>query len=87
MTTTAYVCGLSRTVVDASAGQHRSGPLVTTAPKLLHTQVAEWAGHSVAVLHQIYVKVRDGQEASARGHPVTAERILAAPLVPHRDPP
>lgn len=30
------------------------------------TQVAEWAGHSVAVLHQIYAKVIAGQEASAR---------------------
>jgi integrase len=29
------------------------------------TQVAEWAGHSVAVLHQIYAKVIAGQEASA----------------------
>jgi integrase len=30
------------------------------------TQVAEWAGHSVAVLHQIYAKVVAGQEDSAR---------------------
>jgi integrase len=30
------------------------------------TQVAEWAGHSVAVLHQIYAKVIAGQEATAR---------------------
>jgi integrase len=29
-------------------------------------QVAEWAGHSVAVLHQICAKVLAGQEASAR---------------------
>jgi integrase len=29
------------------------------------TQVAEWAGHSVTVLHQIYAKVIAGQEASA----------------------
>jgi integrase len=29
------------------------------------TQVAEWAGHSVMVLHQIYAKVIAGQEASA----------------------
>ncbi|WP_433868443.1 tyrosine-type recombinase/integrase, partial [Saccharopolyspora sp. CA-218241] len=36
------------------------------------TQVAEWAGHSVAVLHQIYAKVLVGQEASAR------QRIEAA---------
>jgi integrase len=36
------------------------------------TQVAEWAGHSVAVLHQIYAKVIAGQEASAR------QRIEAA---------
>lgn len=28
--------------------------------------MAEWAGHSVAVLHQIYAKVLTGQEASAR---------------------
>jgi len=26
------------------------------------TQVAEWAGHSVAVLHAIYAKCLDGQE-------------------------
>lgn len=30
------------------------------------TQVAEWAGHSVAVLHQIYAKVIAGQEAVSR---------------------
>ncbi|GAB3571423.1 hypothetical protein GCM10027445_26790 [Amycolatopsis endophytica] len=30
------------------------------------TQVAEWAGHSVAVLHRIYAKIVAGQEASAR---------------------
>lgn len=30
------------------------------------TQVAEWAGHSVAVLHQIYAKVIAGQEDTAR---------------------
>lgn len=30
------------------------------------TQVAEWAGHSVAVLHQVYAKVLAGQEESAR---------------------
>ncbi len=30
------------------------------------TQVAEWAGHSVAVLHQIYAKVIAGQEAASR---------------------
>lgn len=30
------------------------------------TQVAEWAGHSVAVLHQVYAKVLAGQESSAR---------------------
>ncbi len=30
------------------------------------TQVAEWAGHSVAVLHQIYAKVLTGQEHSTR---------------------
>lgn len=29
------------------------------------TQVAEWAGHSVAVLHQIYAKVIAGQESAA----------------------
>jgi integrase len=29
------------------------------------TQVAEWAGHSVAVLHQIYAKVIAGQQSSA----------------------
>lgn len=30
------------------------------------TQIAEWAGHSVAVLHQIYAKVVAGMEDSAR---------------------
>ncbi|HVV10560.1 tyrosine-type recombinase/integrase [Amycolatopsis sp.] len=30
------------------------------------TQVAEWAGHSVDVLHRIYAKILAGQEASAR---------------------
>lgn len=30
------------------------------------TQVAEWAGHSVAVLHQTYAKVIAGQEDAAR---------------------
>jgi len=29
------------------------------------TQIAEWAGHSVAVLHQIYAKVIAGQESTA----------------------
>jgi hypothetical protein len=38
VTTTAYAGGLSRTLVDASAGQHRSGPLVTAVPELLHTE-------------------------------------------------
>jgi integrase len=36
------------------------------------TQVAEWAGHSVGVLHQIYAKCIAGQEEAAR------ERIAAA---------
>jgi hypothetical protein len=36
------------------------------------TQVAEWAGHSVGVLHQIYAKVIVGQEDAAR------KRIAAA---------
>ena len=36
------------------------------------TQVAEWAGHSVAVLHQIYAKCIVGQEDAAR------RRIAAA---------
>ncbi len=36
------------------------------------TQVAEWAGHSVAVLHQIYAKCLVGQEEAAR------KRIAAA---------
>jgi integrase len=36
------------------------------------TQVSEWAGHSVAVLHQIYAKVIVGQEEAAR------QRIAAA---------
>ena len=40
------------------------------------TQVAEWAGHSVAVLHRIYAKVLAGQEASARER---IERALAQP--------
>jgi integrase len=30
------------------------------------TQVAEWAGHSVGVLHQIYAKCIVGQEDAAR---------------------
>ncbi|NMH98603.1 hypothetical protein [Pseudonocardia acidicola] len=30
------------------------------------TQVAEWAGHSVGVLHQIYAKCVVGQEDAAR---------------------
>jgi integrase len=29
------------------------------------TQVAEWAGHSVAVLHTVYAKCLDGQEDAA----------------------
>jgi integrase len=29
------------------------------------TQVAQWAGHSVAVLLQVYAKCLDGQEAAA----------------------
>ncbi|HET6259868.1 MAG TPA: hypothetical protein VFE39_14600 [Pseudonocardia sp.] len=36
------------------------------------TQVAEWAGHSVGVLHQIYAKCIVGQEDAAR------KRITAA---------
>lgn len=36
------------------------------------TQVAEWAGHSVGVLHQIYAKCIVGQEESSR------QRIAAA---------
>jgi hypothetical protein len=32
------VGGLSRTLVDASAGQHRSSPPVTAVPELLHTE-------------------------------------------------
>jgi hypothetical protein len=36
------------------------------------TQVAEWAGHSVGVLHQIYAKCIVGQEKAAK------ERIAAA---------
>ncbi|WP_236793224.1 tyrosine-type recombinase/integrase [Amycolatopsis sp. GM8] len=40
------------------------------------TQVAEWAGHSVAVLHRIYAKVLAGQEASARER---IERVLELP--------
>ncbi|WP_407645494.1 hypothetical protein [Amycolatopsis alkalitolerans] len=40
------------------------------------TQVAEWAGHSVAVLHRIYAKVLAGQAASAR------QRIEAALELP-----
>ena len=35
-------------------------------------QVAEWAGHSVGVLHQIYAKCIVGQEEAAR------KRIAAA---------
>lgn len=36
------------------------------------TQSATWAGHSVAVLHQVYAKVLAGQETHAR------ERLAAA---------
>jgi integrase len=30
------------------------------------TTVAEWAGHSVEILHKIYAKCLDGQAASVR---------------------
>ncbi|OQO91958.1 integrase [Saccharomonospora piscinae] len=40
------------------------------------TQVAEWAGHSVAVLHQIYAKVIAGQEDAARER---IDRVLGLP--------
>lgn len=36
------------------------------------TQVAEWAGHSVEVLHKVYAKCLDGQDRQAR------ERMAAA---------
>jgi integrase len=39
-------------------------------------QIAEWVGHSVAVLHRIYAKVLAGQEASARER---IERALRLP--------
>jgi hypothetical protein len=29
-------------------------------------QVAEWAGHSVEVLHRVYAKCIDGQDGAAR---------------------
>lgn len=54
------------------------------------TQVAEWAGHSVAVLHQIYAKVLAGQEASARDRIERALGLraedtgLAGPQIDHR---
>jgi hypothetical protein len=38
VTTTTYVGRLSRTLMDASAGQHPSGPPVTAAPESLHTE-------------------------------------------------
>lgn len=44
------------------------------------TQIAEWAGHSVAVLHQIYAKVIAGMEDSAR------ERIGKALGLTDEDP-
>jgi integrase len=46
------------------------------------TQVAEWAGHSVAVLHQIYAKVLAGQEASARERIEQALGLRADGLLP-----
>jgi integrase len=46
------------------------------------TQVAEWAGHSVAVLHQIYAKVLAGQEASARERIERALGLWADDLLP-----
>jgi integrase len=36
------------------------------------TTVAEWAGHSVEVLHKIYAKCLDGETASVR------QRVQAA---------
>jgi integrase len=39
-------------------------------------QIAEWVGHSVAVLHRIYAKILAGQEASARER---IERALTLP--------
>lgn len=30
------------------------------------TQVAEWAGHSVNVLHRVYAKCLDGQDEAAK---------------------
>lgn len=56
------------------------------------TQVAEWAGHSVAVLHQIYAKVIAGQESSARrrielalGLDPGAQAVEAGPQIDHRE--
>lgn len=59
------------------------------------TQVAEWAGHSVAVLLQIYAKCIDGQEELARTRiaaaldpqpvPSTHRRPRAAVVVDPRD--
>lgn len=46
------------------------------------TQVAEWAGHSVAVLHQIYAKVLAGQEPSARERIERALGLWADDLLP-----
>ena len=43
-------------------GRERSGWLAAGVPS---TQCAEWAGHSVGVLHQIYAKVIGGLEAAA----------------------
>ena len=43
-----------------------------STPGVPSTQVAEWAGHSVAVLLQIYAKCLAGQEDAAR------RRIAAA---------
>jgi integrase len=53
------------------------------------TQVAEWAGHSVAVLHQIYAKVIAGQEASAKRRIEIALGLEpgeeAGPQIDHRE--
>ncbi|WP_034240096.1 tyrosine-type recombinase/integrase [Saccharomonospora iraqiensis] len=48
------------------------------------TQVAEWAGHSVAVLHQIYAKVLAGQEEAARER---IDRVLGLPTAESRSTP
>lgn len=80
---------------SALTGEEFASPLARRSYDLRHacvstwlgsgvpsTQVAEWAGHSVAVLHQIYAKVLVGQEASARERIEQALGLRADGLLP-----